>query len=266
MATGIAAWNEWKARCALGRCSEEARSELSAFARHRFATFLRRYAGGSASRRPPEAADCWHLLETRLVAGRRRSGKRYKDWLFARVGPSDADAEGTLRAGASLLLRDVVREHLRREAPPPFMVSLNAAVGPSGGRPLTLEDLLPAAPDAGQDVARREMERLAAERAAAFAASLRRAEKVAFAARERGVSLTHPAVLAAARCGRSALAESWRRASIRLMKSLADEFPNEDPDALRWLTALTVQASLEAVFRWAGAEKSCARFFRSVET
>jgi len=49
-------------------------------------------------------------------------------------------------------MRDVVREHLRREWKDRSQPSLQAPLGDADGQPLTLEDLLPS-PDAGPEAA-----------------------------------------------------------------------------------------------------------------
>lgn len=94
-----------------------------------------------------DAEDGWHRFETHLLLKNTRGGKRYKDWLFARAEHVEWHPWDAIQGGATLLLRDVVREYLRREHAPDRVTSLHRPVGMVGDSNVTLEELLPGAID-----------------------------------------------------------------------------------------------------------------------
>ena len=165
-----AAFLEWRRRCSIAACSPSAARLLRDFAAGRFDAFCRRYAAFSSPRAPhpltPPAADCWHLFETRFAVNATRSGKRYKQWLFAVARAGGAASLQRLTGGASLLMRDVVRGWLLHEAPRPRTVSLQAPIGPgAAGEALPLEALLATDADPADEAADRDLDRVAAREA-----------------------------------------------------------------------------------------------------
>ena len=269
MGNGLAAWNEWKARCALGLCGVEARAALRAFAEARFRHFAQAAgdAAGPAPAGEPDVSgpDAWHLFETHLTVNTTAAGKRYKDWLFARVDGVDADALDTICGGATLLMRDVVREHLRRERSPSWMASLDRPVCESEGVPLTFGDLLPDSAAPGQEPELRELAAMARERAAAFFAEMSRREKTVLLAKTLGLSLAHPAVEQEAGCLKSMLSAACGAALRRLVEQIRADHPGEDEETVRLLSAMTLSELRDRAERWGKSEKSVARLFLIVE-
>lgn len=259
-----AAWSEWKARCALHRCADAVRARLQRFADSRFRAVWQRCAGARAGMTPEPGvspADAWHLFESHLVVRQTQAGKSYKDWLFARLEGSRGDPASVIEGGASLIVRDVVREHLRREYSPAATVSLQAPMG-SGGGSLSLEDLLPGVVDVAGDVQRREFMEMAVRHARTILARATRAQRVALLARELGLPLHAPEVEAAARCRKSALSAGYHR----LLKLLAEEmklaYPEEDPETVVAITLLTLEALKKETISWGSAENGCPEIFR----
>lgn len=264
MGTEAAGWLEWRQRCALGLCSTGTQAALRDFAGARFNGFMTKFAC-YAGRGSIAAADAWHLFETHLAVGGNRDGKRYKDWLFARAGLSNDPLVDVIQGGATLLMRDVVREFLRREHSPASMISLARPLVGYEDRSLTLEDLLPGSVDPSCDVERRELERLSEELADRFCHDATCRERVAVLAKAEGLSLAHPEVEAAAGCGKSALNESYRAFVKETARAIMEEFSEDDPDTVRLLVLMTLEKMKSCVYESISAEKTLTRFFMLVK-
>ena len=270
-AAPMACWIEWKRLCALGLCNEQTRKTLQDFAGSRFRTYARRCAGmtsaGRHNGRAPavEAREAWHLFETRLVTSTTAAGKRYKDWLFARTECSADHPLDVIQGGASLIMRDVVREHLRREYSPANSVSTSEPLWAGEGAVLTIEDLLPGGWDPAAEAADRECGRLARERAAGEFSDAARRERVGLAARSLGLSLAHPAVERAAGCRKSVLSAALRALVERVAARVRADFGTDDPRTLLTLSLLTLSEMKIKAVEWARSERTCARLFNLVE-
>ncbi len=204
------------------------------------------------------------VVELQVGMNRRRDGKSYKDWLFARGTDPAAPGGPTLPAlesGVSLLLRDVVRERLRRERAPARVRSLQEPVAGTGGaEAVTLEDLLPGGFDTAGEVERRDVERLADRLAEAVSAALSRRERVALLTRERGLSCAHPAVLKAAGCGKTALAEAAHSALRAVAGQVQRAIPREPASARAALSVAVFEAVRRRIRTWDQAENPLAGF------
>ncbi|NQT91836.1 MAG: hypothetical protein HQ559_03675 [Lentisphaerae bacterium] len=268
--TTATSWAEWKRTCALALCSANTRKALSRFAGLRFRTHARRYAyttgagqrGEAPTLEPPEA---WHLFESHLVAGTTQQGKRYKDWLFARTEGSGDPFLDVIQGGATLIMRDVVREHLRQECPPANTISIQEPLSHGEGEPLTLEDLLPGAPDPTDEVAHREWTRLAADHARATFEDTTTRERAVLAATALGVPMAHPAVKSVTGRSKSVLSTTLRSMVEQVGERIKLEYPDEEPQALIALSLLTVTNLKRLAIEWAKSETACARLFRVVE-
>ncbi len=259
-----AAWLEWKARCALGRCEPGTARRLTAFAASRLSGLLIRVARAAGVPPPPAPpdADAWHLFESHLVIKGEVGGRACKDWLFARAAPGGRFSLDALQVSATLLFRDAVREHLRRERAPAFQVSLSAplTVGEAGSA-LTLEDLLPGASDPSEEADRRELETLAEAAADDLWSATSRRLRVGWLARALRLALYHPDVLAAARCGKSALHAELQAAQRNLVGELRRRHPREEASALYELSVRTAAGLLARARTWGRTEETCARLF-----
>ena len=268
MTAVLEAWTEWKRRCAADLCSASAQSALRDFALSRFRICFRRHAGRGPAAEDSAVSpkDAWHLFETHLVTGNTRQGKRYKDWLFARV-PDGADEGATLdtvQGGATLIMRDVVRKHILREHTPRMVLSLQQPVG-GAGSDLTLEDLLPGTLDTADDVARREYARLADRHADTFFEEMTHRERIALLARQVGLSLAHPVVVKAAQCGKSMVNAALKSFVTRATSSLQTSYANEDTECLHLLCLMTLDSVTERILSWGFSEKGPGRSFLVVK-
>jgi hypothetical protein len=254
-------WREWRTTCALAACSDAARCELSAFAVSRFRRMLRQCArtcraDGSLPQMPTPAEVC-HLFETYFLVRGTSGGKRYKDWLFGRVAPGDADPANAVHGGAALIVREAVREYVRRETPPDNVVSLDAPLG-GDTEGLTLADLLPAAPDPRNDLEGREYDRLSRRHAEDIFGGMTLRERIAVLAKSLGVSLAHREVARAAGCRKSVLSAAFQQFVACAAEGVRRLHAAEDVEALRALTALTFHHVRDFVVSWAGTNKACA--------
>lgn len=270
MFSDLSAWTEWKERCALGLCGPEAQHALRTYGGKRFREFVARYAFLAPGRDPagatPSPADCWHLFETHLTVGRGSEGKRYKDWLFARVALSRDPPLKTIRCGALLLMRDVAREYLRKEFSSTPTLSLQAPPPGAGEGSLNLEDLLPGHVDPSAEAARHEIERLAHDYAGRFFKDMSRRERIAVLARHLGLSLADPAVEQAAGCGKSALNKSYHVLLARLGTCVKADYPGEDREMLALFALAVIEQAEKSTIAWARMENALSGFFKEVKT
>lgn len=234
------------------------------FAEFHFRRFIRRYAfrtNAPAEGAMLSARDSWHLLETHMTARQTRDGKKYKDWLFARI---PADSPSPMRAvagGAVLLMREAAREYLARETAPARQVSLNSPLPSAGSGALVLEDLLPDTMNPADEAARREYEALAREYAEEWFAALGARDRVILLARHLGLPLNHPLVEQAAGCRKSKAFAALKSLVETLATDLKREYPEDPLDALRLLAVLTLEALHQRVQGWAQSEPRCLDLF-----
>lgn len=238
--TTEAAWRDWLNACAADLCAPEHGAALKRFGAFRYRVSLARLRNVRPTDPLSDAAHGWHLLEAHAATGRTRRGKRYKDWLFARADAA-ANWIQAMESGASLLLRDAVREQVRLEACPRFMVSLHAPLGGGGDAP-SLEELLPGRVAPEDEIAEREWRELARAHAAEWTEDLDRPARVAIWARGEGLSLNDPRLTRVAAATPSRLYKAHRSAVSRLASRVQRRYPDESPAALVHLVRLILDA------------------------
>jgi hypothetical protein len=264
-------WQEWRELCALGRCAPETQACLEHFAQARFQLLVARYAHrtGVEEVRSLTAAmkprDSWHLLESRFVANRTRRGKSYKDWLFARLRNSPDRPLDVVQGGATLIMRDAVREHLRREFAPPRTRSLDQPVRSAAGTPVTLAELLPDEQHVAEQAAQREYLRLAEAQAEAVFEESSRRERALLLARGLGISFNSSALEELLGRKKSVLSQAYRRFVEGLAARIRRLYPEEDGQALLTLSCMTLEEVTQRAIRWGKSERSLAALFLSVE-
>ena len=230
-------WKEWRRRCAIAKCGPETADALASYALAKFRHYALPLLGDAApADELPDATVCFHLLEHWMAVARPRSGRRYKQWLFARAeGLPDRDGLATILAGAALLLRTVVRKWLARR-PAREEVSLDAPV--PGLEGVTLVDLVPDA----RDMAIEEtlMEDLARSLADEVFDTMRQPVRLVMLARVARLPLYHPLLLDAFGCGRTKAAETWKEVLTDVARRIRRKWPDE-PAA--WQLRLALRAS-----------------------
>lgn len=262
-------WCEWKQFCALDLCSEPARQALTHFGSTRFSNCLRKYLSLTNLTHPdgamPGAGDCWHLFESFLQIKSNKGGKRYKDWLFHRAKIGRGSQESLLASGASLLMRDVVRDYLRKEFPNKRNRSLQVPTIGTGTDTVTLEDLIPGAADPADEAGLAELEEIAKGQARDCFDGLDRRFKIAMAARGKCLSLSDPVVERAAGCTKSTIYLSLRAGVEGLVRGLQREFNGEDPETVRLLMVLVLDGVKKLAVRWFESENEPAEPFNIVK-
>jgi hypothetical protein len=255
------AWDEWHAVCALGLCAPPVQQVLMDFTAFHFKRLVRRYAcrtNAPGETRALTAGESWHLFETHLIARQTREGKRYKDWLFARVLADSPSRMRALAGGAVLLMRDAAREYLAKEFAPANLVSLSSPLKSAGCANLSVEDLLSDTGNPADDVVRREYEDLARGHAEDCFAAMGTRERVILLARHLSVPLASPLVEQLAGCRKSKACMTLRRLVEGMVSDLRRDYPDDSPESLRLLTVLTLEALNQRVHRWAAEEPRCA--------
>lgn len=267
----MAEWHDWLAwyrNCALAACDPRTRDALQSFALTRWRRYVFAYAGMTncdATAMPIPSADIvWHDFETLLRLRHTRRGKAYKQWLFARQSSDRGDEASlkTIEGGATLIMRDVVRERLRREWPRRGTVSLNAPPPGAAAESPTLQDWLPASDHTLDDVQQRDLAALGEATARHLCREgLSRRAKTALLAREEGLSIAHPAVLQAAGCGKSSLYAAYADALETIAASVNRRFRQEDRATRAALAVATLKALIPHLRSWAKLENFMTGFF-----
>lgn len=256
-------WTEWMDRCALGLCAPASRQSLQQFAASRFSRFAHAYATRTSAGNPrqltPPPPDAWHLFETHLRLRNTRSGKSYKQWLLARTASAGGQALDVIQGGATLIMRDVVRDALRREYAPRWMGSLNRPCGEPGAP--TLEELIPSSTCTTASVEDREMSAMAVTGAERIFSGLSRRQRIALLARECGLSLSSPRAIHAAGCRKSVLYDAFLTALKTTADATRAQHPGERQDFLADLAIRTLAQLRRLALTWGRSEIGLRRFF-----
>jgi hypothetical protein len=178
---------------------------------------------------------------------------------------TERDDAQCLAGGAALIIRDVARDHLRREYTASGIISLNSPIQGMDSAGLTFEDLLPGTMDTADEVANREFQRLAVEHAKAFITDMSRREKIAFLAKDLGISLAHSEVEKAAGCRKSVLNESYQNFILGIARKMKKMYSTDDPASVRVLTLLTLREITGHVRTWADSSVELERLFSIAE-
>lgn len=262
-------WLEWKKLCALGRCGRETARELPGFVHARFSRFVEAYVrttnAGAPASATPSSGEAWHRFETHFCLHCGPGGKSYKEWLFANVSEDSGPTRETVEAGATLLIRDVVREYLRREYSGRNMVSANADAGTGEHSRLTLADLLPDDSDVLARVEDSELTRLAVEDAEEIFPQLDSRERIALFVHDAGLSLAHPDAVMAAGCSKSSLNNAFRKALTRIAGHTREKHSRECRNVLAALACRTHARMRHLILPWIRLEKSCTQLCKVAE-
>ncbi len=259
-------WELWRMNCALDLCPADVRERLRGFAWARFARYARACARDTNSHVNaliPDARAAFHLFETHTRLNATRAGKSYKEWLFARAQNGASGYLDVIQGGASVLLRSVVREYVRREFSAEFMQSLDQS--PAGGNTPSLSELLPAPDAQGAAFEHRELERLAQTATPAILAQLTRRERIAILARELGLALAEPVVLRTAECRKSVLHSAYHQALRKVADHVRAAFASESRQTLIELAALGWAETKTAILAWGRSESALSHLFNMAE-
>ncbi len=241
---------------------------LRAFGASRFRAALRRLGHTighyGVELQVAEAADAWHLLETQARVGANRAGKRYKDWLFERADRTGDGWTAAVEAGASLLMRDVVRETLRRNYAPAFMTSLQRPIAGDDVQPSALEDLLPDPVDPCDALSEREWRALADQHAAAVYPGLSSRQRIAMWGRSQGLALDDPRLLDWTQSSKSLLYKQYLVGVKFVASHIARSHPDEPAAAQRHMALYTLAALEKILSEKIFVEKRATRFLKKI--
>ncbi|MGI6100368.1 MAG: hypothetical protein GX174_03800 [Lentisphaerae bacterium] len=257
-------WQEWRTRCAAQLCAPATQTALRDFGAHRFQHYARAVLGQHDVRKQiPAPEECWHLLESELTTGRLRSGRRYKEWLFARLEGSPDAPINVIQGGASLLMRTVVRNWALREGRQRRSRPLDAPIGAPGSS-LTLLDLLPA-PEREDNLEVTEFDQQAAAEAQRLFETLPERTRKVVLAKQLGLPLYGTPMLAQLGTSRSGASVLWRGVFQSLAHQITRHYPDE-PRAWQLKLSLRAAKKLEPlIFRWGRLEKSASQLFFMAE-
>jgi len=251
-------WNEWKERCAVRRCSAATQATLNTFGGQRYRTLAQRCLGTinvtEIALVAPSDADAWHLLEVHMTLPDAINGKAYKEWLFARLEGATDNPFDIVQGGATLLMRSVVREHLRREYLAARYVSANQPPPSQQSGGDTTDEWLPGALDTAEAVETEELASLAAQHATALFGDLPRRLRMALAARYYHLPLSSPRLLDLVGCQRSTLHAGFRAYADRVHDYVHDHFPHDDSDTLRDLALALFERLSDLCADWARSD------------
>ncbi len=240
-------WEEWKKQCAIALCSNDARRDLESFAFHRWTRFLQTIFGyDSPELTELKIGDIWHRFETWCCVSSTSSGKAYKDWMFGRLETHVGTPLDIIQSGATLLLRDVVRDFVRHEgrmrlpgrrAPE---ISLNEPIAGIEGD-LTYADLLPAELDADSQLIVREYQRLAEQEASELLPRLVSRERLVLAASALGIPMSNPRLARIAGKKKSVLSSTLQRVEDRIKQHIDKKYTGEQEGDRRVLCIATLR-------------------------
>lgn len=265
--TELLHWSEWYRMCALDACDHDVRGALHLYAGSRFRYYVRIYLRQTNHTEPdaliPSDAEAWHAFETLVRLRHTRQGKCYKHWLFTRAqGATGRRALDAVQSGATLLMRDVVRDRLRTETSPRHTISLDRPLPDNQPEGPALRDLLPGFDNPGLDVQQRDFDQQGARTAVELLhKGLNRRHKVSLLARMLGFSLVNQMVVAAAECSRSALCRTYHDALQSIAEKVNARFAQDDPATRAALAVATFHALKPGLLAWGRKERKLAAFF-----
>ena len=222
--TTAAQWSEWRRRCAIAKCGQTTAVALASFVSNRFRHYAAHVVGEtSVPTETPDPAACVGLVEHWMAVSRPVSGRRYKEWLFARAEGQRGEArQGTIQAGASLVVRTVVRKWLFSSRPRE-QLSLDAPV--PGLEGVTFVDLVPDESAAALD------DPLLRDMAAAVADKvfngMKRPTKLVMLARLARLPLYHPKLLGFFGMSKGKAANTWKEVLADIAGIVMRRWPEE---------------------------------------
>lgn len=275
-------WGEWKEKCAIDRCSEEALRYLGNFGYYRYRA-LAKYVSVPRKGRDQVVIDiptnylriggedkfrprCWHLLESYVWQKGTIDAKPVKDWLFDRVlNMTKGTPLGVIEAGATDLMKEVVRRDARFSGPIPSDPSLSMEVIDGAGKPITLEDILPPGIDPerwGHIQAEFELASIGKRFADEKFADMDDISRVALLANALRISLDDPDVRRLAGRQKAALYEILKKLEDGLRKKIDDEYSDESEDSRNKIFGAAMFSLKGAIIEYAKPEKMFVPLFR----
>ncbi len=236
-ATTAGQWTEWRRRCAIAKCAEPTAEALASFVGSRFRHYAVPIVGENAiAAEIPDDRACFHLVEHWMSVARPESGRRYKEWLFTRAeGQRGRPRLETILAGASLVVRSVVRKWVTNDRPREEL-SLDRPV--PGLEGVTFVDLIP---DENAMAAEESLLRdLADSLAAEIFGTMTKPTRLVMLARAARLPLYHPLLLDEFGFGKTKAADTWKEVLADIAKRIMQRWPDEPAD---WKVGLAMRTS-----------------------
>jgi hypothetical protein len=266
--TDLEAWREWKERCAIALCGENAHANLAAYGEAVFSKCWHKYASGVGL--PFQSrAEGWQLFESYMHTESGKTGKRWKDWLFERAQNSSDDFVTVLEKVTYACMRTAVAKyctdegHLKASKSGFRLASWDAPLTNASDSKTTTGDVYlgPAWENPSQIAEWNELREIARKEAAELFNKLDQKSKTALLADCLDISLAARAVVALAGKEKSALYDSLPNIMKQAESHLRDTYSPEDARTLQALIALTKEALHEVSFLWGKSEKSAQPLF-----
>jgi hypothetical protein len=272
METELRHWTQWKEQCDIAKCDDDTKSSLCGYIRARLKQLARRACrnlgqGTALNEFELGAETCWALFEAFYEDRASRTGKCYKDWIFASAGNHGNSATDAVERATNHLLYDVVRQFVRTHWPKASnLASLDAALYQSESETFTLYSVLPDGHNTPtEDVEEGDHRQLAAPFADGLFRNMIRRERVAVAVRGLNLPLSCPEAETAAACKKSMLHDARNRLYDRLKRQLARDFPQDTAENGGRLCFYVCEALVERCISWAEDDEGCRPIFRLVE-
>ena len=260
----VLAWRHWYRWCAASRCTPSEQAFLRGFVARRWYRWVQKLGWDAAGIRLPSDDELWHRFEAHLLVGSSRARRVYKRWLFARaVGQSGATWQATIEAGATLILRDVVRRWYRDEQPRRDHVSLDAPLPDCPH--LTLADLLGSSPSPEDELDADQVERWASGFAQRHFERASRPARVGLLLRALDRPLYGPQAERMAGCGKTKLHGDLQKFVRSLAADVQKELASESRLMALQVAMRALALARERAVEWARAEKLAPKFFRIME-
>lgn len=217
-------WTEWREKCAIAKCASQTSAALRDYVEARFSHYATQAIGKEAAATDlPDSHACFAMLEQWASVARPRTGRRYKEWLFARTeGNPESSRLTIVNSGIALLVRTVVRNWLT-EYIPRSEVSLDAPV--PGMDTLTFVDLIP--DEQSMHIEEYMLRELAESLADEAFKAMKRPVRLVMLARTQNLPLYHPRLLNEFGFGKSKASETWKSVLTNIANSIKEKWPEE---------------------------------------
>lgn len=256
-------WVEWKRKCDLRLCGPETQTALQGYVGKRLHKLVSRSFAeihrALVDTHELNAWQCWDLFEGFYADVESRTGRRYKDWLFATVAASSDDHVDVMEREVNELLYNVVRQFVRTHYPRQNWLSLDAPLQPGEPDSVTLYAVVSRSENPTWDeVEKRDAQNTAARFAGQFFALMTQRERVALAVRGLELPVSCHEAEEAARCKKSMLSDACHQVRDSMQARLRREFPED----VELLSFYVTDELVEKCITWAKGEASCEPIFR----
>ena len=274
--TELSSWLEWKSVCALELCAAPTQDQLAAFGMPILTNLFKEIdpdlnlvpglwqqgSPGSQSSR-----EKWQVFETYMYASPKKTGKRWKDWLFEKAASSPDETAVVLEKLVCCCMRTAVRDFCTKEGRAKerfqkhIFVSKDAPLTLGEKGRATIEETIGYWLTPAVEAEFAELKELAHTLARSRFDSMPLEARVAVLATVLEISLALPEVELAAKCRKTKLYKIVKQLEQGIRKDLENEFREDDPETLEALAQLVFQKIGDFCTDKLRSEKSCSPLF-----